>query len=632
MPNTIIDLTRAVDEKLLIERLFTVRADTLEENDRRTVDIIAATEYEARQWFGREVIQIDTDSVDLSRLQAMTAPLMLDHSRDGLKQIGVVESARIVNRQLIATVRFSRNPLGDQMYKDVIDGIRCQFGSGYRIFKWEVDETDPSDPLYTIPSWQPYELSLVTVNADPNSLVKRGYFTPDENESTRLPAGEPTQRGKEMEKENEGTQQNGEGTPEPTEAQRSGAEVVNVASFEIYERGKAENEQALALQIIGERGTLEDFEKALREKREAMQAEATRANSQDEIEAAERNRYNISDLIFQQLNPGADRGKDALQEAQDLTADAERSGYVRQGGGYLIPHSRLDGIDEAQRDLTTAANSGGTLVGTDVRGDLFIDALRNRMVMGDLVMMVTDLRGNASLPKETTAATAAWLGENEVATESNPVIGQVPLVPRFVRGFTEVSRTLIAQGSVDVEMVVRNSLMKGVALVVDKAILTGTGQGNQPGGVDSISGLNTVEYGAVADDLPTALAKATIENLTAVENHLDENNVMEMDRAWVVAPNIRQHFRTVPIATGGIPAWYMGRLLDEMAYVTNQAPSGTAYFGAWKDIYCGMWGGIEILVNPFSGDTAGRIRITAWQMADIGIGHEESVAKLIKKA
>ena len=101
-----------------------------------------------------------------------------------------------------------------------------------------------------------------------------------------------------------------------------------------------------------------------------------------------------------------------------------------------------------------------------------------------------------------------------------------------------------------------------------------------------------------------------------------------MGRAWVVAPNVRAHFRTAPIGTGGIPAWYMSRLMDSDAYVTKQVPDGEAYFAAWKECFLALWDTIEVLVNPFSGDTTGLVRITAWQMADIGFAHGASFAKL----
>ena len=94
----------------------------------------------------------------------------------------------------------------------------------------------------------------------------------------------------------------------------------------------------------------------------------------------------------------------ALEEAQDHTSDLQAQGYTRQSNGLLIPHSRLDGVDakvlaEAKRDLTTAAASGGNLISDDVRGDIFIEALRNNMVLGDMVTMLTEPSGERDLSR-----------------------------------------------------------------------------------------------------------------------------------------------------------------------------------------------------------------------------------------
>ena len=87
------------------------------------------------------------------------------------------------------------------------------------------------------------------------------------------------------------------------EANRATGEV-NVASFEIYERGKTEGEQTLAMEIIGKRGTLSDFEQALRDKRTQLTEEASKAETETERDANLKNRFSLSDMIFQQLNPG----------------------------------------------------------------------------------------------------------------------------------------------------------------------------------------------------------------------------------------------------------------------------------------------------------------------------------------
>ena len=190
-----------------------------------------------------------------------------------------------------------------------------------------------------------------------------------------------------------------------------------------------------------------------------------------------------------------------------------------------------------------------------------------------------------------------------------------------MRSFTEVSRTLIAQSSVDVEMIVRNLLMKSVALVVDKAILTGTNADGQPSGVDQIASLATTTYA-------TAITNATLSNIVAVEKALDDGNAPDLGRVWIVAPDVRAHYRVTPIGTGGIPCWYMGMLLDSPGYVSKQVADGEAYFAAWSECFLALWDSIEILVNPFSGDTTGTVRVTAWQMADVGISHGKSFAKL----
>ena len=106
---------------------------------------------------------------------------------------------------------------------------------------------------------------------------------------------------------------------------------------------------------------LADFEKALTRRSEThLAAEASKAETETERDANLKNRFSLSDLIFQQLNPGAERGKPELEEARDFTNDQQNLGVTRQSNGLLIPHSRLGGVDaknlaSAERDLTTCS-------------------------------------------------------------------------------------------------------------------------------------------------------------------------------------------------------------------------------------------------------------------------------------
>ena len=73
--------------------------------------------------------------------------------------------------------------------------------------------------------------------------------------------------------------------------------------------------------------------------------------------------------------------------------------------------------------------------------------------------------------------------------------------------------------------------------------------------------------------------------------------------------------------------------------VSNQVPSdldkGTStgvcsgiIFGNWADLIVGMWGGLDIQVNPYSLDTTGAVRITAFQDVDVAVRHPESFSAM----
>ena len=50
-------------------------------------------------------------------------------------------------------------------------------------------------------------------------------------------------------------------------------------------------------------------------------------------------------------------------------------------------------------------------------------------------------------------------------------------------------------------------------------------------------------------------------------------------------------------------------------------------FGNWSDALIGMWGGLELVVDPYSLKKQGMIEVTSFQMCDIALRHGESFCK-----
>jgi len=142
-------------------RNFEVRSFS-EEN--RTVELSFSSEIPYERYWGIEILDHSPTSVNLSRLNS-AAPLLLDH--DTRNQIGVVESAAISSeRKGVATVRFSRSERGDEIFQDVVDGIRKNVSVGYQIEEMMLESREGDTETFRVTKWMPFEVSIVSVPAD----------------------------------------------------------------------------------------------------------------------------------------------------------------------------------------------------------------------------------------------------------------------------------------------------------------------------------------------------------------------------------------------------------------------------------------------------------------------------------
>lgn len=155
--------------------------------EKRTALLSFSSEMPVERWFGVEVLDHSPGSCDLSRLNN-AAPLLCDHEADD--QIGVVEEARIEGGKGLAVVRFSKSEDGEKIWQDVIDGIRRKVSVGYRLTdnkKVVVTEYGGKEN-YRFMSWQPFEISIVSIPAD-DSVGVGVRSTPENpvNDSFELP-------------------------------------------------------------------------------------------------------------------------------------------------------------------------------------------------------------------------------------------------------------------------------------------------------------------------------------------------------------------------------------------------------------------------------------------------------------
>ena len=127
---------------------------------------------------------LDPKDVKLDRLNGK-APLLNSHqSYDLSSQIGVVERAWLDGSAAKATVRFSTDPAVDRIWNDVQDGIICNISMGVNCGDLEdVTLKGAKQKTYLARGWEPQEISVVPVGADPGAAFLSAIPTRQEFEA-----------------------------------------------------------------------------------------------------------------------------------------------------------------------------------------------------------------------------------------------------------------------------------------------------------------------------------------------------------------------------------------------------------------------------------------------------------------
>lgn len=601
-----------------LHRSFLIQRDAVNEEN-RTVEVAFSSEEPYQQWYGTEILDHDKKSVDLKRLQN-AGPVLCDHDRNN--QVGVVESARIDKDKVgRAIVRFSKNnPRADQEFQDVLDGIRQHISVGYRVHECVLEKKSDKEPdIYRAVLWEPYEISFVSMPADTTVGVGRSQSeTPfdikviDQTEERHVTTPENL-------------------TPAPSPAQVIDAAQIRSAEQgrvrEILAIGQKHNLSELAMDFVSNGKSADEFRSAVLDSMGQPKVIKVPENAAD-IGMSEKETKNYS--IVRAIHAAASGNwKEAGLEREASLAVAQKAGKDAQG--FFVPN------DIQRRDLTAGtATAGGHTVSTDLLTQSFIDLLRNKMVTNMMgAQTLSGLNGNIAIPRQTGGATAYWVAESGAPTESQPAFDQVAMNPKTVGAYTDISRKLLLQSSIDVEAFVRNDLATVLALAMDLAGINGSGSSNQPTGILQTAGIGSVAGG-------TNGAAPDWSHVIDLESAVANVNADIGSLGYITNTKVRGVFKQTQKATN-LPFIYGegdNPLNGYKAGISNQVPSnltkGTAsaicsaiIFGNFADLIYGLWGVLDVLVDPYTASTSGTVRVVTLQDMDVAVRHAQSFAAMV---
>jgi len=180
--------------------------------------------------------------------------------------------------------------------------------------------------------------------------------------------------------------------------------------------------------------------------------------------------------------------------------------------------------------------NGGSLVHPQFAAE-FIELLRAQTVVRKAGARQIPMGATLTFDRQTGASSAAYAGETTNIVDSAPTTDALSLSEKKLVALTGVPNDLLRNSSINVEEMVRDDLMKVVALAEDKAFLIGSGGQFSPKGLFlQIASAN--RYNETINTAGAPTLQEMKKELDKAKRTLKKANVPLSRPVWLISPNV----------------------------------------------------------------------------------------------
>ena len=272
---------------------------------------------------------------------------------------------------------------------------------------------------------------------------------------------------------------------------------------------------------------------------------------------------------------------------------------------------------EMRSDIqATVATAGQENVAEDKLG--ILEPLRANLVLVNAgASYMTGLIGDVSIPVYS-GSNVGWAGEVSTASDGAGTFSEVTLSPKRLTAYIDVSKQFLIQDSNSAEEMLKRDIVAAISNKLEATILgSEAGSNTQPAGLFN---------GVVADS--TAV---TYKDIVNMEAELEAANVMGNIK-FIVSPSAKADLKTTE--KGNTDNFLMeGNELNGYPVMCTSAVTGKGVIMAnWSDLVIGQWGGIDLVVDPYTQAANGKVRLVINAYFDAKPRRAEAFVKKILKA
>lgn len=288
--------------------------------------------------------------------------------------------------------------------------------------------------------------------------------------------------------------------------------------------------------------------------------------------------------------------------------------------GIVVP------VNVERRAAFTAATEAATGVVIDEEQQEMLLPLQSALVLSRAgARFMTGLQGNIYWP-EFSGANVFWEAENASAKDGAGEFSKGDLFkPLRLTAYVDISKQLLVQENASVEAYIRQAIAVAIAQKIEQtAFSKETSVANTPDGM----------FGTLDS---TIKGDMTWAQIVAMETNADVQNALFGNLSYILHPALVGKAKTKVKDASGAGGFIFtgngdGQLNGYRALRTNNLPKGFGegadeygiVFGNWADYFIGQWGGIELLVDPYTQALKGTVRLITNSYWNMGFIRKES--------
>lgn len=611
------------------------------DTDTRTVQVTFGTEalvkrydWKSDRYFWEE-LGYKEGEVRMKRLTSGAAPVLDNHESWGgaRSTLGVVDSASLEGNSGTAQLRFSKREDVEPIYQDVLDGIIKTVSVGYRVHLYKdtgrVGENEY--PIYRAIDWEPMEISLAPIAADPDSRVRgdekssayevRIELIEKEKPAARAAIAAPKVEAAPIKPVTRHKMKDvNEMKSRLAELKNELVRLDNIAKNGGQLTDEQETRQSAVVDEIETLSKNVDKE----ERRVAiLSSRASAGEGTSDTEKVEMRKMSKRATVGEQVL-NICNGKELNGVLAEMTQEAKRSGLTEVGSnGIAIPTTFINAMRAGTADnFQIDAGQGSAGKPTEVPG--FIEKIFAPFLFERLgATVLPGLVGEQQWPRQTEHGTSHAKSEVAATDDAGIEIGELKMDAKRYTAKTTYSRKMLVQSPVNFDSVIANLLRRGFERKFEQDCYTGASGGENIVGIFNQTGVNNPSFADTAEHakIIAALYAASIRG----EANLSTSQ-------WVLSPNAWEMLTNAVKVTGvsavmSAAATLEGRPSQTSPYLADPtATTARAVFADFSQVYLGFWGSYDLIVDPFTLADNNRIKLVGNMYTDLGLANPSAVS------